>query len=265
MMMGKNLALITTRQVKGEEFAHVHATNEISEVICLSPKTSNNGFAFPLYLYPPKATKETTASMETNRRPNLSPQFLTALCEALDLPPEGEHGLPQGVSPEAIFHYAYAVFHAPTYRALYGEFLKSDFPRLPLTSDRDLFFDLATLGGQLVALHLLDVQAAPQLEAPPHPFEGSGSGIIERAKVKWQPTTRRVSINAHQGFEEVSEEVWEARIGGYQVAEKWLKDRDGRPLSFEEQTHYRRVLLALAETARLMAQIDARIPAWPLV
>ena len=259
MLRRNNLALITTRQVKQEDFAHIAVTKEISEVICLSNKTSNNGFLFPLYDYP-----EGDLNI-TEREPNFAPLFIKAVAQKLSLPAQGEHGLPQGVTPEDIFHYAYAIFHSPSYRELYGEFLKSDFPRLPLTSDRDLFFDLAALGRELVALHLLDATGAPALASAAHPFEGAGDGIVDSAKVKWSATTGRVSINVTQGFENVSEEVWEFRIGGYQVAEKWLKDRKGRALSFDDMVHYRRVLTALAQTIRLMDEIDERIPNWPIV
>ena len=94
-------------------------------------------------------------------------------------------------------------------------------------------------------------------------------GVIRMARgtvemVQYHESTRRVLINATQGFENVAPDVWEFRIGGYQVAEKWLKDRKGRTLSYEDVTHYQRVLIALAETTRLMAEIDARIPGWPL-
>ncbi len=259
MLAGENLGLITTRQTRDEWGAL--ATKHICGHKSLAAYDINS--LFPLYIFPIEISKEETGSMLVSKQPNLSPAFLQALCEKLALPAEGEHGLPQGVTPEDIFHYAYAVFHAPAYRALYAEFLKSDFPRLPLTADRTLFFDLVNLGSQLVALHLLDEKAAPILQQAVHRFEGKGNSIVE--KVKWHEATKRVTINETQCFEDVSEEVWEFRVGGYQVAEKWLKDRKGRALSFDDQTHYRRVLTALAETARLMAEIDARIPGWPLV
>ncbi len=261
MFNGENLGFLAKRQSKREPFSYIWCANLMVES-CVFESAYANNTLLPLYLLPETDDQKST---DSERRPNLSPAFLAALREKLALPAEGEFGLPQGVSPENIFHYAYAVFHAPSYRALYGEFLKSDFPRLPLTSDRDLFFDLARLGRELVALHLLDEAEAPVLKKPGHPFEGVGNGKVERAKVKWNGATRRVKINETQGFEEVSEEVWEFRVGGYQVAEKWLKDRDGRALSLDDQRHYRRVLTALAETSRFMGEIDARIPGWPLV
>ena len=187
---------------------------------------------------------------------------MKALSEKLNLPPEGEFALPQGISPEAIFHYAYAVFHAPTYRARYAAFLKTDFPRLPLTSDLKSFRALAKLGEKLVALHLLDVSAAPTLNETRHKFEGAGNRKVE--KVEYSESPQRVKINADQWFENVPRKVWEFRVGGYQVAEKWLKDRKNRVLSFDEISHYQRVLIALAQTSTLMDEIDASIESWPL-
>jgi len=140
--------------------------------------------------------------------------------------------------------------------------LKTDFPRLPLTSDVQLFRDLAKLGEQLVARHLLDVAAAAVLDEARHRFEGAGSGVVE--KVEYFETARLVKINATQSFENVPRAVWEFRIGGYQVAEKWLKDRKGRALSYDDITHYARILIALAETMRLMEEIDACIGEVPL-
>jgi predicted helicase len=170
--------------------------------------------------------------------------------------------LPQGITPEDIFHYAYAVFHSPTYRTRYAEFLKMDFPRLPLTSDVELFRDLAALGKQLVALHLLDTQTAPVLYNTFSLFEGEGNREVE--KVRYVDTSQRVYINKTQYFDTVPPEVWEFHIGGYQVCDKWLKDRKGRRLTIDDIQHYQRIVVALRETIRLMAEIDERIPGFPM-
>ncbi len=93
-------------------------------------------------------------------------------------------------------------------------------------------------------------------------FPISGSNIIE--KVSYDEAQQRVYINKPQYFEGVDAATWRFRIGGYQVLDKWLKDRKGRALSFNDLLHYQRVVVALAETQRIMAAIDARIPAWPI-
>jgi len=160
---------------------------------------------------------------------------------------------------EDIFRYAYAVFHSPSYRTRYAEFLKIDFPRLPLTSSLELFCALAALGGELVALHLME---SPKLNQHITKFVGKGNNAV--IKVRYEDQT--VWINSTQGFHGVPENVWQFHIGGYQVCEKWLKDRKGRLLSADDIQHYHRIVVALYETIHLMAEIDEAIAAhggWP--
>jgi len=203
--------------------------------------------------------------------------------------------------PEDVFDYIYAVFHCPTYRTRYAEFLKIDFPRVPLTSDAALFRKLVELGGRLVKLHLLedDPETPPYPAAsqtPPNPpvnGGGSESGLPPLAggqrgvgsgteagsrvsisypargdhtveKVRYVDNDRQVWINGKQYFEGVPPDVWEFHIGGYQVLEKWLKDRKGRTLSYDDVSHYGKIVVALRETIRLMAEIDELIPSWPI-
>jgi predicted helicase len=271
-MLQRNLALITSRIIKGEEPHHAFVSKHIVEKICISPKTSNNAFVFPLYLYTtPEDTAGTLfATQETTREPNLSPQFIAAVMEKLDLNfiPDGKGDLQTTFGPEDIFHYAYAVFHSPTYRERYAEFLKIDFPRLPLTSDRGLFKALAEKGEELVALHLMQ---APALDHLITKFDVPGSNQVER--IRYAEPHRdgqegqvpgRVYINQTQYFEGIEPEVWEFQIGGYQVLNKWLKDRKGRKLSFDDIIHYQKIVVALKETMRLMEEIDALIPSWPI-
>jgi hypothetical protein len=209
----------------------------------------------PLYLFP----TSDRLGVDSTRRLNFSPAFLKALSERLNLPQTGPHGLPQGVTPEDIFHYAYAVFHSPTYRERYAEFLKRDFPRLPLTSDMGLFRELAEVGAELVALHLME---SPLLDDFITHYPVRGSDVVE--KVRYMEQERRVYINSEQYFEGVPSEVWEFRVGGYQVCEKWLKDRRGRKLSYDDQRHYQRIVVALKETMQRMDEIDTIIPSWPI-
>ena len=175
--------------------------------------------------------------------------------------------------PEDVFHYVYAVFHSPGYRARYAEFLRMDFPRLPLTENVALFRKLTALGADLAALHLL------RTDGPDAPnFPETGSNVVEEVRFAGaEPDAHReaaglltrgaVFINSKQYFSGVPAEAWHFPIGGYLPAQKWLKDRKGRALSAEEQTHYPRLIAALAETRRLMAAIDTAIAAaggWPL-
>ncbi|MBK6430880.1 type ISP restriction/modification enzyme [Candidatus Amarolinea dominans] len=161
-----------------------------------------------------------------------------------------------------MFYYIYAIFHAPTYRARYAEFLKIDFPRVPLTSSLELFRSLATLGGELVGLHLLE---SPALARHITTYTGPAAPTVE--KVSYAGGAVWLDKAQTAGFRGVPEPVWNFHIGGYQVCEKWLKDRKGRTLSAEEIEHYQRVGVALNETIRVMGEIDAVIEAhggWPI-
>jgi predicted helicase len=177
----------------------------------------------------------------------------------------------QGVGVEDILFYSYAVFHRSDCRSRYAESLKIDFPRLPLPGSLDLFRALARLGDELVALHLLE---APQVEQPITAYTGPKNPKVER--VGWSHDTVWLDAIAAEkgdalttgtiGFHGVPERVWNFHIGGYQVSEKWLKDRKGRTLSKEDLAHYEKVIVALAETNRLMKEIDEVIEhhgGWP--
>jgi predicted helicase len=198
---------------------------------------------------------------EGHRRPNLNPKFIKAISEKLRLEfvEDGKGDLEQTFGPEDIFNYAYAIFHSPTYRSRYAEFLKIDFPRLPLTSDKVLFKALVVKGAELVSLHLME---SPTLNNLITKYPVSGSDTVD--KVSYDEKNRRVYINKTQYFEGVPPEVWNFHIGGYQVAQKWLKDRKGRTLTYDELTHYQKIVVALKETIRPMAEIDTLIPVWPV-
>jgi hypothetical protein len=260
MINGNNLALITSRMTKGETFQHVQATRSISEAIVMSPKTSNNGFIFPLYLLS-DAYESDALAFRSQPELNFAPAFLRQLTAVLKVPPTKPHGLPTGLTPEDIFQYAYAVFHSPDYRSRYAEFLKIDFPRLPLTGKLDFFRALVRLGGELTVLHLLE---SPKISQPITRFISDRKPEVE--KVSWSRDTVWIDKAQTTGFQGVREEVWNFHIGGYQVCEKWLKDRKGRMLSKDDITHYQKVVVALSETIRLMAEIDEVIEkhgGWP--
>ncbi|MCX5649043.1 MAG: N-6 DNA methylase [Planctomycetota bacterium] len=309
ILQGENLGLISARSNKSPSPDHFFCTRLIMETKC--GESTTQSCLLPLYLYPERESgREQQKEMEhapawpvgkAGRVPNLEPKFVEAFAEKLGLRfiSDGAGDRKKTFGPEDIFHYAYAVFHCPTYRKRYAEFLKTDFPRLSLTSDKKLFCTLCDLGAELVALHLLEspkVQdfstAYPvdgdHLVAKGHPkyktAEEVARGLAPRAQDRGaqgpalhsQEKARRVSapaaptaagrvyINDRQYFDGVPPDVWEFCIGGYQVAEKWLKDRRARCLSIEDLNHYQKVIVALSETIRLMAAIDAAIPAWPL-
>ena len=168
------------------------------------------------------------------------------------------------VGPELIFNYAYAVFHSPAYRERYVEFLRADFPRLPLTGDYELFRKLAGFGGELVDFH-----ARSKGEPNGISFPVKDGDVIEevRYQLPLGKEPGRVWINKTQYFEPVPAAAWTFPIGGYLPAQRWLKDRIGRTLGYAEQTEYQRIIWALIETKRLIGEIDSSIKqngGWPL-
>ncbi|XZO01486.1 MAG: type ISP restriction/modification enzyme [Microcoleus sp.] len=245
-MMKENLSLNVVRQTKAAEWGHALVADKPTPALYVEIKDGCN--AFPLYLYPD--TENEQGNLFTDRTPNLSPNFLSAIREKLGYIP----------TPEAIFYYAYAVFHSPTYRQRYAEFLKIDFPRLPLTSDNELFQTLAKKGEELVALHLMK---SKKLNKVITKYPISGDNAV--TQVTYNESERLVYINKQQYFQGIFPEVWAFKIGGYQILDKWLKDRKkaNRSLSFDEVLHYQRVVVAMKETMQIMAKIDDVIPGFP--
>ena len=217
---------------------------------------------FPLHTYPTLEQRE----VGMTREPNLGAEFIEALGSAVGLEfiTYGSGDIKTCFGPHDVFHYIYAVLHSREYRRRYADFLKSDFPRVPLTSNRALFTALVGLGQRLASLHLMEADGADQ---PAFPIAGNN----QVSKLRYAPPASsapgRVFINSGQYFEGVTPETWAFTIGGYRPAEKWLKDRKGRVLEFDDITHYRRVCAALAETPRIMSRIDQQIESyggWPL-
>ena len=195
--------------------------------------------------------------MTTQRKPNLDEKIVATIAKKLNLPfvPDHEDKKVDDhscFSPLDLLDYIYAVLHNPTYRSMYKEFLKIDFPRIPYPTDVRRFWQLVALGGELRMLHLLE---HPTLAKPITTYPVSGDHKIEK------PTYAdgKVYINKDQYFDNVPEVAWNFYIGGYQPAQKWLKDRKGRTLTLEDLRHYAKIILALTETDRLMKAI-AKLP-----
>ena len=228
-----------SRYMKVFEFKHSFITSLVSDTNFFGDRT----FYFPLYLYV-KQTKGKLFDKETSRAeriPNFESEFLESVKGTLTKEP----------TPEEIFHYIYAILFSPAYRERFKEFLKIDFPRVPLPSDYGVFKQWSDLGKELVELHLLK---HPDLQKTGVGFPKSGSNKVE--KVGYVEEGQKVFINKEQFFEGVSKEVWEYQIGAYQVMEKYLKDRKGRKLSLEEINHYMKVAKAIQLTIGLQEKID---------
>lgn len=257
-LLRPNIALLSARIQATGVFDAVFVSKFLVEM--KTAESSRSCTVFPLYLTDDHDSNQVGFS-DKGRQPNLNPKVLISWAAKLGVKTKGDFGLSASLTPESIFNYVYAVLHSPGYRTRYAEFLKIDFPRVPLTSSLELFRSLAKLGGELVALHLLE---SPKVNDFITTFTGTGDNSIPK-KPTWKDNA--VWINPTQRFEGVPENVWNFHIGGYQVCEKWLKDRKGRTLSEDDITHYQRVVVALNETIRLMAEIDKviyRHGGWPI-
>jgi predicted helicase len=272
MLAGENVGITIGRAgqvIDQGEWDIVFCSRYITE-FNLYRRGGNN--LFPLYLYPDPHKKgpfvsHVSSNAPGSRHPNLASAFITDISNKLDMQfiSDGKGDLQLTLGPEGIFNYMYAVFHSPTYRTRYAEFLKIDFPRLPLTSNAGLFRELCKLGERLVGLHLMEKigKVMPK-------YAAKGNNMVEKVEyleLHGQQEQGRVYINKVQYFEGMPPEVWNFHVGGYQVCQKWLKDRKGRTLSFEDIQHYQRVVAALAETIELMERIDATIEehgGWPI-
>ena len=270
MLAGDNLGLITTRQTRDPWSAMI--SSSVIAHKALAAYDINT--LFPIYTYPSEHGLESSAE----RQPNLSPEFTADLEGRLGLRfvSDGKGDLAETFGPEDVLHYIYAAFHSAAYRERYDQFLRADFPRVPLTDDLELFRALAALGAQLADAHLLRsdfpnaapvafpepgdnvVESAhPKHYAPGERPPGEKSPI-ERGRVYISKSNRRTGKRG-QYFEGVSPEVWKSRVGGYQPMDKWLKDRKGRALSFNDIARYRQIAAALQETMRLTGELDAAV------
>lgn len=254
----ENLCLNVCRQTKASAWKHILVSDQPTPAVFVEIKDGST--AMPLYLYPSRDNQQSLGESST-RKPNLNPEIIKEIIAKLGLSFVNEKGNNTNtLSPIDLLDYIYAVLHSPTYRETYKEFLKIDFPRIPYPKDRDTFWQLVQLGGQLRQIHLLE---SPVVEEYITSYPKDGDSIITRKIIQkdWEfydtdKQLSRIWINDNQYFDQIPLIAWEFYIGGYQPAQKWLKDRTGRKLSYEDILHYQKIIKALIETDRLMKEID---------
>ncbi len=284
-----NLSLVVCKQQSTFDFQHVFCTNLISDINSISLQSKEISYVFPLFLYSEEG------SIETERRVNMDSAIMERILlgtrsssPAHDNYPAtnagGDDRAPSENNALAIFDYIYGILHSPTYRAKYKEFLKVDFPRIPyldalcegqigktFATPADAFEHYRFYGERLRKLHLME-QNTMQTLADQYKdiatFPEAGSMVVEEVSLIAGGDDRApnidaggddrapsVRINDTQYFANVPAAAWNFYIGGYQPAQKWLKDRKGRTLTFDDIQHYRQIITVLIETARLMAEI----------
>ena len=236
----ENVGLLICRQQNKVGFFHSFITDKIIEACVVSNRTREINYVLPLYLYPETNKKDLFSEHGTGeKKPNIKPELFEEL----------KNNYKKEVTPEEIFYYIYGVLYSNTYRTKYAEFLKIDFPRVPFTKDYLLFIQLGKLGKQLADIHLLK---SKELDKTISKFPIGGSNKVEKPNYEGG----KVWINKEQYFGDVKEEVWQYQIGGYQVCEKWLKDRKGRVLTLDEILTYCKIVTALSKTIELQNEID---------
>ncbi len=256
-----NISLLTCRQQSSFDFQHVFVARQLSDICSVSMQTKESTYILPLYLF----------REDDSRIPNLKKEIVAEIEKIVGK-----------VTPEDIFDYIYAVLHSPSYREKYKEFLKIDFPRVPYPKDAKSFKKLVAFGAELRLLHLLE---SPKVNKFITTYPVSGSDTVEKVVYNAGKEVRllsgldtarsrtsdpadsdigkkatceegKVFINKEQYFGNIPESAWNFYVGGYQPAQKWLKDRKGRTLTNADIEHYQKMIVALTETERIMREID---------
>ena len=258
LLKDDNVGLITARSNKSQTCDHFFITKNIMETKC-GERTTQSA-VFPLYI---NLDINGQQSLEkTNARtPNLKQEIVNEIAKIIKLTfTKEKESTANTFAPIDILDYIYAVLHSPTYREKYKEFLKIDFPRIPYPKDKTTFWQLVKLGEEIRQIHLLE---SPKVEdyITKYPKDGDNTITTKIGKKDWElfdeeKQLGRIWINDEQYFDNIPLVAWEFYIGGYQPAQKWLKDRKERTLSFDDIFHYQKIIIALFETDRLMKEID---------
>ena len=263
-----NIGLLATRLNRQQSLGYFWISESIVERHILDSAGDSTSF-FPLYIYPETQGQQNIGQIG-ERTPNLNTEIVKQILEKLGLTFTNEkENTKDTFAPIDILDYIYAVLHSPTYREKYKEFLKIDFPRVPYPKDKDIFWQLVNLGGAIRQIHLLE---SPIVEKYITQYPEDGDNIVrkirflpyayeatipdEKGELNYPDYLGAVYINDTQFFADVPVSAWEFYIGGYQPAQKWLKDRKDRKLEFEDILHYQKIIVALTETNRLMKEIN---------
>lgn len=253
-----NIAFCAVKLGRNPDYHNYFITENITDKGISS--SLDNANIFPLYLYP-ETNGQQSIDQSEERKPNLNTEIVYQIAENLGLTFTNEKESTENTfAPIDILDYIYAVLHSPTYREKYKEFLKIDFPRVPYPKDQDTFWALVKLGGEIRQIHLLK---SPKIEQYITQYPIDGDNVVGKPKYVPIPKNEEtgvlqgnVFINDSQYFANVPLTAWKFYIGGYQPAQKWLKDRKDRKLEFDDILHYQKIIVALSETNRLMKEID---------
>ena len=269
MIGGANFGLLFARGSGTYIDRTVGVTTSIIDQCATANKSAGGGISYlaPLYLYPDETADQADALAPTERTLNLDPKLYSKICKAAGIDPADMAGPEDDFraftgdarpSEIKVFDYIYGVLHSPDYRETFAEFLKIDFPRIPYPASAEVFRHVSEKGEALRSLHLMEPAA---IGDTPYPFLTEGGPDPEEANNEVAPahpkfSDGRVYINPNQYFDGVPQVAWDFYIGGYQPAQKWLKDRKGRTLDYDDVGHYQKIVKILLETDRIMKEIE---------
>jgi len=253
-----NLAFCTSKLGRNVDYHNYFITKHLTDKSISS--SLDNANMFPLYIYQINNSQQTIED-KVERTPNLNQEIVNTIAKTLGLTFTNEKETKENTfAPIDILDYIYAVLHSLTYREKYKEFLKIDFPRVPYPKEKNTFWQLVKLGGEIRQIHLLESSKVEDYITT-YPKDGSNTITTKVGKKDWELFNKekrlgRIWINDEQYFDNIPLTAWEFYIGGYQPAQKWLKDRKERTLEFDDILHYQKIIVALSETDRLMKEID---------
>ena len=293
-LLEENICLLCCKQLSTPFYKHVFVSKNISDLNSVSLQTKEQSYVFPLYLYPTGDSSTPSLQLSTQndtarRKPNLDETIWRKIDQCIDSSlanlkeSEANDLTPHCSTPLQIFDYIYGVLHTPSYRERYKEFLKIDFPRIPYPQNAEEFNRIVAIGEKLRKLHLMqeipqpltvvfntpgdNVVAEVRYVVDPIGMESlqGDSGVKNPKRTSLDPSVAtlhqdifvngKVFINKSQCFENVPELAWNFYIGGYQPAQKWLKDRKNRILTYDDIEHYRKIIAILIETHNLMQEL----------
>ena len=254
-LLRDNICFLCCKQLSSSEYNHIFTSNKVSDLNSVSLQTKEQSYVFPLYLYPnengdPSTSLHFAQDDKLQRKPNLDEKIWRKIDKCTKLK----------TTPEQVFDYIYGVLHTPSYREKYKEFLKIDFPRIPYPENKEEFERIVSIGNKLRRLHLME-EIPPQATS----FDIEGDNTVSEIRFEkeipdqvGEDISGKVYINKTQYFGNVPELAWNFYIGGYQPAQKWLKDRKNRTLTFDDISHYRKIIAILIETHKLMLELDKK-------
>ncbi len=238
----ENLGLICYRTCGASGLDNIFVSNGIIDLHFVGSGSQ----IFPLYLYPTQRAKNTLqkqgfdiTSFETKIE-NFTPSFR----EFIDSKYK-EH-----FSPETILGYLYALLFHKDYREKYIDFLKVDFPKIPFVESKELFLQLSALGNSLITLHLLKEQDLPPIGEPL--YKDTANKDLKISKITYTKETKELFINKSLYFEKVESSVWEYKIGGYQVLDKYLKSHKDEEIDFE---YFQKIIQTLHKSLEIERKI----------